>query len=49
MDLIQIEKAKIEIVLPAAWLHDFVIIPKNDPRRKQASKISADAAIEFLK
>ena len=25
------EKAKIEVVLPAAWLHDFVIVPKNDP------------------
>ena len=43
------EKGKAEVVVPAAWLHDFVIIPKNDPRRKQASQLSADAAIEFLK
>ena len=43
------EKAKIEVVLPAAWLHDFVIILKNDPRRNQASQLSADGAIEFLK
>ncbi len=42
------EKAKIEVVLPAAWLHDFVIIPKNDPRRKQASQLSADQAIRYL-
>ena len=42
------EKAKIEVVLPAAWLHDFVIIPKNDPRRKQASQLSADQAIQYL-
>jgi uncharacterized protein len=42
------EKAKVEVVLPAAWLHDFVIIPKNDPRRKQASQLSASAAIQFL-
>lgn len=43
------ENAKLEIILPAAWLHDFVIIPKNDSRRKIASQLSADAAIEFLK
>lgn len=44
-----IHKARIEVILPAAWLHDFVIIPKNDPRRKEASRLSAEAAIEFLK
>lgn len=43
------ENARIEIVLPAAWLHDFVIIPKNDPRRNMASRLSAEAAIDFLK
>lgn len=43
------EKAKPEVVIPAAWLHDFVIIPKNDPRRKQASQLSAEQAIQFLK
>lgn len=43
------EKARLEVVLPAAWLHDFVIIPKNDPRRAQASRLSADAAIQFLR
>lgn len=43
------EKANPKIVIPAAWLHDFVIIPKNDPRRKIASQLSADAAIQFLK
>lgn len=43
------EGAKLEIVLPAAWLHDLVNVAKNDPRRKQASQLSADAAIEFLK
>jgi uncharacterized protein len=44
-----LEKAQMEVVLPAAWLHDFVIIPKNDPRRKEASRLSALAAIQFLK
>lgn len=43
------EKAKPEVVIPAAWLHDFVIVPKNDPRRSQASRLSAEAAISFLK
>jgi uncharacterized protein len=43
------EGAKAEVVVPAAWLHDFVIIPKNDPRRKQASQLSAEAAIKFLR
>ncbi len=42
------EKAKLEVVIPAAWLHDFVIIAKNDPRRSLASKISAKAAVEYL-
>ena len=31
------EKGKPEIVVPAAWLHDLVVVPKNDPRRSQAS------------
>ena len=43
------ENARPEVVIPAAWLHDFVIIPKSDPRRKIASQLSAKAAIEFLK
>ena len=43
------EGARMEVVLPAAWLHDFVIIPKNDPRRKQASRMSAEAAVKYLK
>lgn len=42
------ENAKLEVVIPAAWLHDFVIIPKSDPRRSQASRLSAVAAVEFL-
>lgn len=46
--LCAIEDAKLEVVLPAAWLHDFVIVPKNDPRRKQASRLSAEAAVLFL-
>jgi len=47
--LCALEKARAEIVIPAAWLHDFVIIPKNDPRRSQASRISATEAKKFLR
>lgn len=43
------ENAKFEIVVPAAWLHDYVIVPKNDPRRSQASRLSATEALKFLK
>lgn len=43
------EGAKPEVVIPAAWLHDFVIVPKNDPRRSQASRLSAEKAVLFLK
>ena len=46
--LCKAEGAKLEVVIPAAWLHDFVNVPKNDPRRSQASKLSADAAEKFL-
>ena len=43
------EGADINIVLPAAFFHDCVNVPKNDPRRKEASRLSADAAVEYLK
>jgi uncharacterized protein len=43
------ERANAEIVIPAAWLHDFVIVPKNDPRRSQASQLSAIAAVKYLR
>lgn len=43
------ENADLNVVMPAAYLHDVVIIPKNDPRRTQASRLSADEAVIFLK
>lgn len=46
--LAKIENAKLEVVIPAAWLHDFVVVPKNDPRRSQASRLSAKAALIYL-
>lgn len=42
------EKANVDVVMPAAWLHDCVFIPKNSALRSQASRIAADAASEFL-
>ncbi|MES3038749.1 MAG: HD domain-containing protein [Bdellovibrionota bacterium] len=43
------ENANLDVVIPAAYFHDFVLIEKNDPRRSQASKLSADAAIDWLR
>jgi uncharacterized protein len=44
-----LENACLEIVVPAAWFHDFINLPKNDPRRSLASTLSADAAVEYLR
>ncbi len=38
-----------EVVVPAAWLHDLVIVPKDSPLRSQASRLSAEKAVEFLR
>lgn len=42
------ECANLEIVVPAAWLHDLVNTPKNHPDRKKASILSADEAVKYL-
>lgn len=42
------EFANMSIVLPAAWLHDCVIVQKNSPLRSHASLMAADKAFEFL-
>ncbi|BDY06916.1 HD domain-containing protein [Ferrimonas sp. YFM] len=44
----QQEGANPDILLPAALLHDCVSIDKRDPRRSQASTLSADAAVAWL-
>ncbi len=44
----QAEGAVAEVVLPAAWLHDCVVVPKNSPKRNQASRMAAERAAEFL-
>ena len=48
-ELCHIENANPSIIIPAAWLHDFIIVPKDGLLRKQASRMSAVEAIEFLK
>ncbi|MBK9324311.1 MAG: HD domain-containing protein [Bdellovibrionaceae bacterium] len=47
--LCELEQGNPEVVVPAAWLHDFVIVPKDSPLRSQASQLSATQAIEFLR
>jgi uncharacterized protein len=42
------EGARVEVVLPAAWLHDCVHVAKDSPERAQASRLAADHAVRFL-
>lgn len=42
------EQADANIVIPAAWLHDCLSLPKDHPQRHQASKLAADKAVQFL-
>lgn len=43
------ENGDLNVVVPAAWLHDLVIVPKDSPLRSQASKLSAEEAVTFLR
>ena len=43
------EGAALSIVVPAAWLHDCVAVPKDHPDRKAASRRAAEAAVTFLR
>ena len=40
--------ARLEVVLPAAWLHDCVVLPKDHPERDQAAARAAATARRFL-
>lgn len=42
------EKANLEIVIPAVWLHDCVSVSKSSELRNQASTLSAQKAEELL-
>jgi uncharacterized protein len=43
------EQARTEIVLPAAWLHDCVTVPKDSPQRASASRLAAAQAVSWLR
>lgn len=42
------EGADLDIVTPAAWLHDCIFVPKDSPQRSEASRLAADHAISRL-
>lgn len=42
------EGARLEVVLPAAWLHDCAMVPKDSPHRSTASARAARRAREWL-
>lgn len=46
--LCRLEGGREEIVIPAAWLHDLVVVPKDSSLRSRASRLSAEKAREFL-
>jgi len=43
-----IEGANADIYLPAAWLHDCVVVSKNSPQRRMASLLASQGAERFL-
>ncbi|WP_438480337.1 HD domain-containing protein [Oleiharenicola lentus] len=47
--LAEVENAKTEVVLPAAWLHDCVTVAKDSPQRAQASRLAAQQAADWLR
>ncbi len=42
------EGASLDVVMPAAWLHDCVHVPVTSPDRPRASVMAADAALAML-
>ncbi len=47
--LAQLESASLDIVMPAAWLHDCVHVPVTSPDRPRASVMAGDVATAFLR
>jgi len=43
------ENARLEIVVPAAWLHDCVTVAKNSAERPLASRLAAEKAGQYLR
>lgn len=48
-ELAAVEGADPAVVVPAAWLHDCVSVPKNSPERHRASRMAAAEAGDFLR
>jgi uncharacterized protein len=48
-ELAQAEGARLEVVVPAAWLHDCVTVPKDLPQRASASRLAAAEASAWLR
>lgn len=46
--LAAVEGAKLDVVVPAAWLHDCVVVPKDSPDRPRASRLAAAEAGRLL-
>lgn len=46
--LAALEGARLDVVIPAAWLHDCVIVQKNSEQRQMASRLAAERAAAFL-
>lgn len=46
--LAEVEGADWQVVMPAAWLHDCVVVPKSSPDRSRASQLAARQAIAWL-
>lgn len=42
------EGADLDVLLPAAWLHDCVVVAKDSEERSRASLLAADRAISLL-
>jgi uncharacterized protein len=47
--LARAEEADLEVVLPSAWLHDCVVMPKDSLMRTKASTLAAQVAADFLR
>ena len=47
--LAEAEGVGLEVVLPAAWLHDCVVVPKDSPNRSTASALAARTARQWLR
>lgn len=43
------EGGDLSVILPAAWLHDIVNLPKNHPKRSESSSLAANLVGKILK